>query len=195
MQSEAMAQRQRIESKRDRLDWSLKVDEMSADEVAKTRASLLREIEAAKQARAQAQAQLQSRQERAATRAAQNDAEVDVDVPAAPPRTGLGRKLSFTRKKKTTEAAAGGGGAQPAAQGGAPPPANGAGHAAASDQPPQQRQSTLTRVLSFGRRNKAKAPDGGGEGEAGEKPTSPRGSVVGGLVRKLSFSKRKPPPQ
>ena len=169
---ESMAQRQRIESLRDRLDWSLKVAGMSAEEIARTRASLIKEIEAAKEARAQAQQQLQSKHERAASRAAQADADIDVDVPAAPPRTGLGRKLSFSRKKK----AEGGGAA--AAQ---PQQANGGG--AAAQEPPPQRQSTLTRVLSFGRRSKS----GDGSGDS-----SPRGSVVGGLVRKLSFGKKKP---
>ena len=80
MQSEAMAQRQKAESLRDRLDWSIKVAKMSGEEIAQTRNALTQQIEAAKKARAQAQQSLQARQERMANRAAQADGEVDVEV-------------------------------------------------------------------------------------------------------------------
>ena len=174
MQKESMGQRQQLEALRDRLDWSLKVDQMSKEQIELTRTSLVAQIEAAKKARQQAASQLAARQERIAKREQAAEAEsLDVDVPQPPGRTSavsaLGRRLSFNRKKKEKPAAsADTNGEAPAAQ--------------------PQKQSTLTRVLSFGKRPKPKPA----EGEEGEGQPSPRKpSLAGELVRKLSFSKRK----
>ena len=93
MQKESMGQRQQLEALRDRLDWSLKVDQMSKEQIELTRTSLVAQIEAAKKARQQA-AEAES---------------LDVDVPQPPGRTSavsaLGRRLSFNRKKKEKPAA------------------------------------------------------------------------------------------
>jgi len=200
MQNEAMAQRQQLEALRDRLDWSLKVEHMSREEIEKTRASLNTQIDAAKKARAQAAAQLAARQERIAKRDQAAEQEiVDVPAPEAPARTGLGRRLSFNRKKKEKES-------QEPAKSAAEPSNGGDGGAAAQDvsdpppagnaaPPPQKRNSvsssagsTLTRVLSFGKRGKKKEEEGG---EGGVPAPPKKTSVAGELVRKLSFGKKR----
>jgi hypothetical protein len=87
-------------------------------------------------------------------------------------RSSIGRKLSFTRRKK--EAAEG----------------------AAAGEPVEKPVSTLTRVLSFGRTKKKPVEDGATE--AGQPPPAPevkKESMGATLVRKLSFGKKKPPPQ
>ena len=196
MQEEAMTQRQQTEALRDRLEWSQRLESMSRDEVERTRATLIEKVDAAKKSRAQAQAQIAARQERLAKRdaaATSSDADLGVELPQVPPRMGLGRRLSFSRKKKQQQ--------QQQQQQQQPGDANGGGGAAngggsdrhsgeAAAAPPPKKESTLTRVLSFGRSKKS-APSGDGSAEPPSGSTTPRGGVTGALVRKLSFGKKR----
>jgi len=187
MQEEAMAQRQQTEALRDRLEWSQRLESMSRDDVERTRATILEKIDGAKKARAQAQAQISARQERLAKRDAattSSDADIGVELPQVPPRMGLGRRLSFSRKKKQqqqtqTQGDANGGGS-----------ANGGSERYSGEAQPKK-ESTLTRVLSFGRSKKSAAPSGDGGGDPPSGSTTPRGGVTGALVRKLSFGKKR----
>ena len=170
MQKESMGQRQQLEALRDRLDWSLKVDQMSKEQIELTRTSLVAQIEAAKKARQQAASQLAARQERIAKREQAAEAEsLDVDVPQPPGRTSAvcaGPPVILQSQEEGVPAAADTNGEAPAAQ--------------------PQKQSTLTRVLSFGKRPKPKPA----EGEEGEGlPT--RGSPImeHELGRKLSLAR------
>jgi hypothetical protein len=168
----AMATRQQHEGHAMRLELSKRLETMSREEVDKFRASLLQQLETAKKARAQAAAQLAKRQENLARREAAENGEEMPEAPAAVARSSIGRKLSFTRRKK--EAAEG----------------------AAAGEPVEKPVSTLTRVLSFGRTKKKPVEDGATE--AGQPPPAhevKKESMGATLVRKLSFGKKKPPPQ
>ena len=193
-QSDVMGGRQKLEAFGDRLDWALKVDGMSKEEIEKTRASLVSQIDAAKKARAQAASQLAARHERIAKRDQAADLEVlEVDAPAAPSRGGaasaLGRRLSFSKKKKQQPLAAIAEPAGDATAGSAAPLAIPLPMQTAST---QSKGSTITRVLSFGKRGKKREEDIVHEdGSITPREEKKKTSITGELVRKLSFNKKK----
>ena len=110
------------------------------------------------------------------------EAAVEMPVEKTSKLSGLGRRLSFSKKKKVPAADASGEGGD----------ANGApGLARDGSQGGAPKQSTITRVLSFGRKKKEPTVDEDGNVTPRERKTS----VAGELVRKLSFGKKKPAAQ